>query len=157
MRALVAAIDHVVEQPAVAVGGVAWAQDFDVGGGLDQALRIARRAVEIDDDGVVRVVRRQRHGGAGDDPVVGADRAEHAALEGGLDPDDLELDDLGGRVADQIRKARRSAESCQPVPHRVPPFMSLPGLVAAGFPTLGKNQRSCQPKAALAATPIRLY
>ena len=78
---LVAAIDHLVEQAAVAIGRNGRTQNLDIGRGLDQTLRIARRAVEIDDDRIVWIIRRDRNGGARDDPVVGADRAEDPALE----------------------------------------------------------------------------
>ena len=68
-----AAIEHLVEQPAVAVGGDGRTQDLHIGHGLDQALRVTRRAVEIDNDRIVRIVGRNRDGRARYNSVVGPD------------------------------------------------------------------------------------
>ena len=68
-----AAIEHLVEQAAVAVGRNGRPQNLHIGHGLDQALRVTRRAVEIDNDRVVRVVGRNRDGRARDNPVIGTD------------------------------------------------------------------------------------
>ena len=80
-RNLAATVHYVIEEPAVAVGGDGRAQDFHIGRGLDQPQRIARRALDVGDDGVVRIAGRDRHGDARENAVVGADIAEYAAFE----------------------------------------------------------------------------
>src|SRR5262245_40125923 len=81
-KPLAAAADHVIDQGAVAVRGHARSQDFDIGRSFDQSLCIAWRPVDIDDDAVACVTRRNCNGGARYNAVIGADRAEGTTLEG---------------------------------------------------------------------------
>jgi hypothetical protein len=87
-----AAIDYVIDQGSVAVRGHARAQDFDVGRRFDHPLRIARRAVDIDDDAVAGFAGRDGNRGAGNNAIIGADRAEGPAFERRrLDPNDFKF------------------------------------------------------------------
>ena len=54
---LVAAVGHIVHQPAVAACRIARPQDAEFGPVFDQAVRVARRAVEVDDAAIERMVR----------------------------------------------------------------------------------------------------
>ena len=91
-----AAIEHLVKQRAVAIGGYRRPQDFHVGDRLDLALRVTRRAIEIDDDAVMDVVRCDRNCRPRDNPVVGADREGSPFECRRFHLQNLEFNDFGG-------------------------------------------------------------
>ena len=80
-------------------------EDDDVGGGLDLAVRGARRRGEIGDDGVVRVGGIEGDRGPGGDPAVGAGTAEAAAGKGGHVLGHVEARELGGRRRGEREKS----------------------------------------------------
>ena len=90
---LVAAIDHVEEQHAVALLAVGRPQDLDIGRVLDHAARIARRERDVLDDGVLQIARIDLAMRAPEQALIGADRLEALAAEGRLDLGDLDAGD----------------------------------------------------------------
>ena len=105
---LVAAIDDVVEDPAVTVREVDGLEDVDVDRILDHAPLIARREVDVRDEGIAAVRWIDLGIGAGKDLLVLADASERQAAERRrLDAHDLERGDvrLGGQ-------AERAQENC---------------------------------------------
>src|SRR5207302_8975604 len=95
----------------------------------DQTLRVARRAVQIDDDLVVRMIWRYRDGGARDDPVIGADRTEAPALERRrFHAHNFEFDDFRGGRTGEADHAGDQYHSAKLMPHGVLP-MSAPRVV----------------------------
>ena len=76
-----AAVDHVIEQRAVALGRVERLDDADIDHVLDAAARIARRFLDEDDAGVARIVGVDFTEGAAGKFFVAPGRAEIAAVE----------------------------------------------------------------------------
>jgi hypothetical protein len=91
------------QQPAVAARGIAWPQQMDVGGVLDQPPVIARRRIEQRDAPVGRVVGIDLATGRAEDPLPGPGVAKDQTIVERLDP-------LDGDVA-QHRRGR-----CRPQP-----------------------------------------
>ena len=78
---LVAAVGHVVHQPAIAARDIERLQDAELGLILDVAARIARRLVQIDDAGIQRMRGIQFAERRAVQPFIGTDRAEFRAAE----------------------------------------------------------------------------
>jgi len=129
---LVAAIERLVEQAAIAVGRNGRTQDLDIGRSLDQTLRVARRTIEIDDDRIARITRGHRDGSARDDPVVGADRAEASPLERRrFYAHNFEFDNFGRGRTGETDDARDQNDGGQQMPHGASP-RCLRRALAAG-------------------------
>ena len=73
---LAAAVAGFVEQPAVAARGIDRLQQVEVGGELDQALRVLRRQIEVDDALVLRQRRIEREVDLADQLLVRPGGAE---------------------------------------------------------------------------------
>ena len=106
MQVLVAAVHHVVKEGLVALVHRDRLQDVEVHVVLDQALRVLRRAVEVHEARVDRVLGISDAERAADDLLVLADGAERATFERRrLDSVDDETRDLGKACS---RRERRS-------------------------------------------------
>lgn len=75
-RDLVAAVVDVVEQGAVALGGIGGPEDVEIGGVLHHAARVLRRQREIDDAAIERVARIELAVKAALNPLVRTGGAE---------------------------------------------------------------------------------
>ncbi len=93
-----AAIAGFVEQPAVAARGIDRLQQVEVGGELDEALRILRREIEIDDAAVLRQRRIEREVDFARELFVRPRGAERLAVEDDLAPFDPEPGHARGGV-----------------------------------------------------------
>lgn len=76
---LSAVVQHLAKQAAVPIGRNRRPQDFNVAHGLDETFRIARRSIDVDNDGIMRIVWCKRDGDASNDPIVSTNCAERAA------------------------------------------------------------------------------
>ena len=102
-QGLAAAIVHLVEDDAIAAARIERAQDEEIGLVFDEAARIARRLVEIDDRLVLRRLRIELALGGAAHALIGTGLAERLALRERLDGIDLDLGDTGLRRTDQSR------------------------------------------------------
>ncbi len=98
-----AAIVHLVEDDAIAPAGIERTQNEEIGLVFDEAPRIARRLVEIDDRLVLRRLRIELALGGAAHALIGAGLAERLALRERLDGVDPDLGDAG---------VRRTGERC---------------------------------------------
>ena len=117
---LVAAVEHLVEQEAIGLGGIGRPQDENVDLVLDHAAGIARRLVEIDDYLVLRRGRIKLALGDPRDPQIGADLAEGVTLGKRLGRVEPDLGDAGLGGADD-RQAERDCKRGGFAKHGVPP------------------------------------
>jgi hypothetical protein len=78
---LVAAIGHVVNQPAIAASNVERLQYAELRLMFDHAAPIARRLVEIDDAAIQRMRRVELAERRAVQPLIGADRGELGTIE----------------------------------------------------------------------------
>ena len=106
-----AAIVHLVEDDAIAAAGIERTQDEEIGLVFDEAARIARRLVEIDDRLVLRRLRIELAPGGAAHTLIGAGLAERLALRERLDGVDLDLGDAGVRRTGQ-RRGDQGRDSC---------------------------------------------
>ena len=118
-RQLVAAVVDVVEDGAVALGGVFRREEEDVRLELDLAFRVARRQVQIDDGLVARVLRIDGEAGDADELLVGAGVAERLAAGERFTAVDFE----GFQLAVKWRRGQQHDEQRQPstAKHDAPP------------------------------------
>jgi hypothetical protein len=110
--ALVAAVDDVEEQYAVALGAVGRPHDVDVGDVFDHAPGIARREADVLDAGIGGRARVDLAIGLAGQPLIGAGRAEARPGEGRLGLGDLDARDarLGGCGGERRRSGSNGSE-----------------------------------------------
>src|SRR5882672_1896064 len=92
---LASAVRNLEQRGAVAPVQILGPEDVKIGGEFDQALFVALRLVEINDDLVVRIVRVDCEVDFGDDLLVSARRAELLAVEQVGARDDFYAGDSG--------------------------------------------------------------
>ena len=111
---LVAAVGHVIHQPAIAAREIERLQNAELALVLDIAARIARRLVEIDDAGVLRMRRIKLAECCAVQPLIGPDRTELSTVEhrrfafGDLDP--LHTAAITHVVLPSLRRKERSGK-----------------------------------------------
>ena len=121
---LVAAVVDAVEDLAVPALHLDRLQHVEGGAELHEPARIARRAVEIHDDGVQRIVRIHFHVHGAVEPLVRTDGAElHAAREGAALLDDDAHDARLGQGGAQDHEQHRAG---QPTKQQAPHLRFLP-------------------------------
>src|SRR5689334_6127215 len=94
-ESLVAAIHDIEEQDAVSVRGLLRFNNEQVGGKLHLALAVPRRLVEIGDDAIARIIRRDREVDLAGELFIWSDRAEGFSAEHVLTARDFDARDLG--------------------------------------------------------------
>ena len=111
---LAAAVAGLVEEAAVAAPRIHRFQQVEVRRELDQALRVLRGAIEVDDGAVLRQPRVEREVHPADEFLVGAGGTERRAVQHRLAADDLEAGHAGvGRRHQQRGHDHRKKTSGQ--------------------------------------------
>ncbi|MEJ0078809.1 MAG: hypothetical protein WDO17_25905 [Alphaproteobacteria bacterium] len=122
---LVAAVDRVDEQDAVALLAIRGTQDLDIGRVFDHAARIAGRERDVLDDGVPCIPRIDLAIRLAEQALIGASRSKRLSAEGRLDGRDLEPRDARlGRKRERGRGKQREYQASV-VQHRRPPGVLL--------------------------------
>ncbi len=98
-----AAVARFVEEPAVAARGVDRLEEIEVRRELDQALRVLRREIQVDDAAVLRPRRIKGEVHLADELFVRSGRAERLPVEHDFAPFDLQSIDAGFDVDAQRR------------------------------------------------------